>query len=319
MKNLEYKVGIFVISTFIIIALFLSFVAYKKDMFSESYKFVIQTDLGDGLSIGMPVTFSGFEIGKVSDLELRKDGMVYIYIKIPERHIHWMREDSVFVLDKPLIGSPKIQVFSPNLDTATLSENAVVVLYTIDGINEAIQKLQPILVTVKQILKNVEDITFEMSKKDGSLQKTLANIQKITLNLSKKNSAIEMATGNKEDAVHISNIIAELQKSSEHINELLANTNKAIYGQKGLFESINGEDAILGNVNDILREVEIKLRGADEIIEHITKTTANIEGSTRDLSDLRDELEVTIKSTNRLINNIDSKIPFQEQREIELP
>jgi len=77
--------------------------------------------IGRELDDGMPVEFSGFNIGKVEDMELSQEGAVLIKIKIPKRHIKWIRSDSVFSLDKPLIGAPKITVKTKNLNSPELS------------------------------------------------------------------------------------------------------------------------------------------------------------------------------------------------------
>jgi len=100
----EFKVGLFIVSTTIIILAALLYLANEKGFFAKVYTFTLSSKSGDGLTEGMPVVFSGFNIGKVSTLELDDKGLVLIKIKISQRHVKWIKADSAFILYRPLIG-----------------------------------------------------------------------------------------------------------------------------------------------------------------------------------------------------------------------
>ena len=106
----EYKVGVFVIGTAVIILLALLFLAVQKGFFQTSHTYTLSCRTGDGLAVGMPVVFSGFDIGRVHTLELDDKGAVLIKIRVPDKHAKWIRQDSFFVLYRPLIGAARIVV-----------------------------------------------------------------------------------------------------------------------------------------------------------------------------------------------------------------
>ena len=79
----EFKVGLFIVLTAIVILLSLLYLAYEKGFFEKVFTFTLSSKSGDGFTEGMPVVISGFNIGKVHALELNDKGIVLIRIKIP--------------------------------------------------------------------------------------------------------------------------------------------------------------------------------------------------------------------------------------------
>lgn len=287
-KNLEFKVGVFIVVSISLMVSSLVFVAYKKGFFSESYEFHLSSRSGDGLSEGTSVIFSGFEIGKVTKLELAPSGIVLITVKTPMEHSKWIRETSSFVLNKPLMGSPKIIVLTSNLNAKVLPTSKTVEIKTIDGINEAIAKVQPVLERVEGIVRNVEQITGTMSN---------------------KTSLIAMATGRNESGDDLAQILKKSAELSESLRALLdkadtmvGNTNEHLYGKEGM-----------------IKELKSSLKRVDEILKNASKISADTAASTTDLAALRTEIDIAVRNANSLMNEIDSKIPLKAKKEVKLP
>jgi len=152
----EYKVGLFIICTTVIIFLALLYLAREKGFFTTVSTFTLSSKTGEGFTEGMPVVFSGFNIGKVHALELNDKGIVLIKIKIPQRHVKWIKADSSFVLYRPLIGAARIVVTTDNLGSPPMPENKIPEVAIINDINDAIEKVQPLLEKITQIAENLE-------------------------------------------------------------------------------------------------------------------------------------------------------------------
>ena len=86
-QRIEFKVGLFITITSLLIMASIGYVAYKKGVFSKFHTYTLSSQTGENLTEGMPVAVWGFTIGRVSSLELNDQGTVLIQIKIPERHI----------------------------------------------------------------------------------------------------------------------------------------------------------------------------------------------------------------------------------------
>ncbi|MEI7638094.1 MAG: MlaD family protein [Syntrophus sp. (in: bacteria)] len=305
----EWKVGLFIVLTVLFILVGLGYMAYKKGIFQPENTYTLSSRTGDGLSVGMPLFFSGFKIGKIGELELSDKGMVMITVKVPTQHAKWIRSDSKFVLEKPLIGSPKFTVTTLNLSSPLLSSNFIATLKEVNDINDVIQMVQPILDQVAMITDNVERLTGSLADPKGDMSKILKHSEELTRNLSSKKSVLEMAMG---DEKSVQNIHASLQNArniTDQVGKLLKKTDEELYGK----------DGIIPLVIKILRELVTNLDKIGKTLDNVTKISSNTAEATQDLKLFRSEVDSTVNSLNRLINELDKKIPFKSEPKIKLP
>lgn len=288
LKKIEFKVGLFVTITTLLIVAAILFVAYKKDVFTNVYTYTLSTNSGDGITEGLSVEFSGFKIGKVYSLDLNEDGTVLVKIKIPQQHIKWIKKDSTFTLDRPLIGTARIVVTTTNLNSPELPPEKVVPLASVNSVNELLKTVQPIL---------------------KKFDHTAANMEKITASFAGKKSLVEMTIGKQEsiDAIHES--LSKIKDILKNVDVLTAKADEKIYGN----------DGILAQVSAILKDVIGKLKKLDTTIDNVNKISSNAADSTKDLEKTRVELDETIQSIGDLVTEIDKKIPFKKEPKIKLP
>jgi phospholipid/cholesterol/gamma-HCH transport system substrate-binding protein len=294
-KNFEFKVGLFVIITLLLIGASVGYVAFKKDVFSTVYTFTFSSKSGDGFSEGMPLVFAGFQIGKVQSLELSDRGVVLIKIRVPERHIKWTRSDSIFILERPLIGSPKIVVYTENLKSAVLTPEMRPTIFSVDNIDEAIQKFRPILQKVDIILDNVVSIS---------------------TNLSRRKTLLEMAVGDRESVNSINELLKKSKDIGYELDSILKNAHSITQKTD---RDVFGTDGILATIRTILLDISGKLKTLESAIDDVPKITSHVSKATIDLDKLRKDIDTTIDSTNKLIADIGKFLPGKKEREIKLP
>jgi phospholipid/cholesterol/gamma-HCH transport system substrate-binding protein len=316
MQKLELKVGLFLIIASVMIAASIGYVAYKKDFFAQIHTYTLAAKSGEDLTEGMPVVFSGFKIGLVHALELSNDGSVLIRIKIPERHIKWMRTDSAFIVNKPLIGSARIVVVTDNLHSAILSSTQVPEVTNVSDINETIKQARPLLDKVNRIASNVEAITATVAAPEGNIQKMLAHTEKLMNNLAQKKSIVEMAIGDQAslDALYAAmkqtkDITAQVEGILRKADVMAAKTDAMVYGDEGTLPIINKS----------LKDVLVKLQTLNITVDNINKLSTDAAASTTDLKALREQIDATVFSLNELVKEIEQKIPFKKAPEIKLP
>lgn len=305
----ELKVGLFIACTTVIIIVSLLFLAYKKDLFSITHSFTLSSRSGDALTVGMPVVFSGFNIGRVSSLELDDEGMVLIKIKIPERHVKWVKSDSEFILYRPLIGAPRIDVITRNLNSPTLSEESVVALGSVNDINDAIARVQPLLDRITKIADHWEHISSNLADPQGDLNRILGNAQKITTTLSTRKSFLEMAIADKESVESIHEALKKIKDIAIKIDEI---ANKA---DQQLFE----KEGTLPQVNIILKDISQKLQKLDATVDNINKISQDTSDGMKDFRMLRSDIDDAVNAIDDVVRKIDSLISSKRKPEIKLP
>jgi phospholipid/cholesterol/gamma-HCH transport system substrate-binding protein len=316
MQRIEFKVGLFILITSLLIMTSIGYVAYRKGVFSKVYTYTLSSQTGENLTEGMPVAVWGFTIGRVSSLELNDKGIVLIRIKIPERHVRMIRADSKFVLDKPLIGSPRILVQTTDLNGQPLSPQMIPELTESNDINEIIKRAQPIVDKADRIMANVERITANLADPTGDVNRILRDAETLIARFSKKDSLLEIAIGDPESVKSVHDALRKLRDITTKADGILKRVD-AMAGKTD--EELYGRDGVLPQFRGILRDLLAKLAKIDATFDNLNKISAEAADSTKDLKALRNELDETITAIGNLAGEIDRMIPFKTGPEIKLP
>ena len=312
----EFKVGLFIGCTVIIIALALLYLAAGKGVFENMHAFTLSSKSGDGFTEGMPVVFSGFNIGKVQALELNEKGIVLIKIKIPDRHVKWIRSDSTFILYRPLIGSARIVVNTTNLNSPSLDEKKIPEVIMVNDINDTIARIEPVLERVTQIAKNIERLTSNLSDPKGDLNRILGNAEKITSNLATKKSLVEMAVSDEESVKALNDSLKKLKDITTNVDRILAKVDKMADKTDS---EIYGKNGTLPQVNVILRDIVDKLQKLDKTVDNINKISTDTSEGTKNLHILRSDIDDTLKTVVDAVKKLDAIIGVRKAPEFKVP
>jgi len=298
----EFKVGLFVLLTTLLIVSSISYVAYKKGVFETEHAYTLYSISGEGLTEGMPVLFSGFKIGKVTELELNDKGMVIIRISVLDRHTKWLRQNSQFAMVRPVIGTARINVYTDDLAAPPLAADSQSEVLIVDDINELISKAQPIVAKLDQTVANIEQITGNLAAQNDNINKIIGNTEKITATFANKESVAELVLGEKES-------VQSIHESIRHLNSILKNTDEQFHSPEGT----------LALVNNILKDILLKLDKLNTTVDNINQISTNASDSTKDLKVLRNEIDATVTAVKNLSRKIDGFLSSGNPKEINLP
>ncbi len=311
----EFKVGLFIIITTLLILAAIGYVAYKKDVFSKVYTYTLSSSTGENITVGTPVVFWGFNIGKVSSMELTENS-VLIQIKIPERNNRVIRTGSRFVLEKPLLSSSRIIVYTDNLNALPLQATAVPQLTASDDINELLKRVQTIAEKMDRIAGNMTAITGDMADPQGDVSRILKNAESVTSLLAEKESLLEMLVGNKESVKTAREIInagrdvaVRTDGVIRKIDTLTSKADEQLYGGDGVFSLLR----------DILSDLTAKLEKVETTIDNLNEVSGNTADATEELTALRSDIDEAVMAIRVLAEDLDSIIPFKDESEIKLP
>jgi len=312
----EFKVGLFIGCTIIIIAAALLYLAVGKGVFEKMHTFTLSSRSGDGFTLGMPVDFSGFKIGKVQALELNDKGIVLIEIKIPDRHVKWIRSDSAFILYRPLIGSARIVVNTTNLNSPPLDAKNIPAVVIVNDINDAIAKIEPVLEQVTQIADNVERLTRTLSDPKGDLNRVLGNAEKITTNLSSKKSLAEMLISDEESVKALNESLKKLKDITTNVDRILTKVDKMADKTDS---ELYGKAGVLPQVNVILKDVVGKLHKLDKTVDNINNISTDASEGMKDFHILRSDIDDVVNSLDDVVKRLDAIIGSKKSPEFKVP
>lgn len=312
----EFKVGLFIVSTTIIVLLGLSYLAWEKGYFAKVNTFTLSSKSGDGFTEGMPVVFSGFNIGKVSALELNDKGIVLIKIKIPQQHVKWIKADSTFILYRPLIGAARIVVITNNLNSLPMPSEKIADVEIVNDINDVIKKVQPLLDKITQLAENLEHLSKNLADPKGDLNRILSNAEKITTTLAKKKSLLEMAIGDEESVKAVHDALKKLKDITTGIDSVLKKVDKMADKTD---EQLYGKDGTLPQINIILKDVIKKLEKLDATVDNINKISKDTSEGVKDFSILRSDIDDAVNAIDEIAKKLDGIISSKKNPEFKLP
>lgn len=309
MNKLHFKVGIFAVSVVLLGAGFLLYLLHARGFFDGTYQLQLAATTADNVVPGVPLTFSGIQIGQVTSLGLNDGGGIVIRVELPLLHAKWLKEDSNFTLDKPIVGGAKIRVESPHLDAPALPNNSTMLLLTSD-----ITKDIPILVErFKVILANVEHLT----RPGGEINATLANTKKITERMTGEYGVMEGILGSKEKARALTDALDKTRTLMIKLDGIAAKTDQWLFAKEGVADNTR---VALTQIRGLLTDAQTSLKKADEVLKNAVDISANVNSSTQDLGQLRSEVDDAVRRASNLVNEISRKWPFAPKNpEVKLP
>lgn len=312
----ELKVGLFIGCTAIIIVLALLYLAAGKGVFEKMHTFTLSSKSGDGFTEGMPVVFSGFNIGKVEALELNDKGIVLIKIKIPDRHVKWIRSNSVFILYRPLIGSARIMVNTGNFESPPFDSNKIPEVTIVNDINDAIAKIEPVLERVTHIAENIDRLTRNLSDPKGDLNRVLGNAEKITSNFAAKKSLVEMVVSDEESVKALNDSLKKLKDITTNVDRILTKVDKMADKTDS---ELYGKEGVLPQVNVMLKDVVGKLQKLDKTVDNINKISTEASEGMKDVHILRSDIDDVVNALDDVVKKLDAIIGSKKAPEFKVP
>ena len=314
-RNLQFRVGLLLGLTIMVAAGFIIYALYARGVFEATQRLTLVSDNAEGVSIGMDLTFSGFPIGRVQRIALGEDGRARIEIDIPRKDARWLRNSSIFTLERGIVGGARIRAFTGNLQDDPLPDNAE------RGVlrGDTQEEIPRMVATLRSVLENVE----QMTGADGSLQASLANVRKATERLGGRHGALGAVLGNEDDAKKViaaidraNALLASLGGVSRRIDGAVARADQRILGDGGV---VDGTQRAVNQANTILNELRESLKRVDRILADAQAVSGNAKAATTDLAALRAEVDASVRKVSGLIDEINRKWPFQRESEIRLP
>jgi phospholipid/cholesterol/gamma-HCH transport system substrate-binding protein len=308
MNKLHFKVGLFAAASLLLAGAFVVYLLHARGFFEDTFHLQLAASSADGVAPGVPVVFSGIEIGRVTTLGLNDSGGIIIRTEFLGRNAKWLKENSTFTLDKPIVGGAKIRVDSPDLDAPALPDNSTMLLLTSD-----ISKEIPALVErVKAILANVEHLT----RKDGEINATLANVKTVTGRMTGEYGMLEGLLGSPEKARTVTDSLDKTRALITKLDSMTAKTDQWLFAKDGVAEHTRES---LAQVRLMLNDAQASLKKADAVMANAVEISANVKDGTQDLAALRAEIDDAVRKANALVNELNKKWPFARDPEVKLP
>lgn len=291
----KIAVGIFVILFTLLFAGLTYMILLKKGVFDEKTAFNAYTKSAEIIYVGMPIRYSGFEIGSITDITLTDGGIVHIAFSINNQHLKWVRRTTVLQLEKPLLGSPTINLLT-SLDAPQAEPDATLVFIVRDDINAMIQRFEPVVKNLQNIAEALEILLGELASEKHVLFNTLKNMEVFSGRLVQERAMLTSLTGDDNATVTVTETIRELNAM---VKELHANV-------------VTPSGERMEQIRAILLDVQTKLRTLDGTVNAVG-------GYEEELIKLRGDVRTGMEKTNRLLDRVNTMMGEAKPESAVLP
>ena len=300
-KHVEAKALFLLVLIGALIVAFFLYVMYARGVFEKTQELVLVADDSSGVIPGMDMTFAGFPIGRVRQVELGKDGKVNILVDIAKNDAKWLRTTSVFTLESSVVGETRLRAYSGVLTDPPLPDHAQRPVLR----GDAAAEIPRLMATARTLLENLETMT----RADSHIGNTLANVDALSGRLSGRYGVLGTALGGDAEA-------EKLLQTLHRVDALLAKTDQRVFGKKGVMDDAQGA---IRELNGLLADARGTLQKADGVLAEAQAVAKNAHTATDDLGRLRGEVDASLRKVNRLVDEINRKWPFKQDTEIKLP
>lgn len=309
MRHINLAVGLFVVTVLATIITSVGYLLKAKGAFDEHYPYDFYTESAQSFEVGMPILFSGFQVGVIDKIALTDKGKVHIDFSVNEKNRRWLTQNSTLTLKKPLIGSPYIELHA-QMGAPLLPANSTLPMTVSDDINDIITKLEPTVNRLIAIVKDLHIITQSLANKDGALMKSMNHIEIFSQKLAESDSLLTAMTGTPKTSKAMIDSVMKIKQLVFSAEGTLKNVDQLVKGMQG--KVVNPSGQILEKVDLILKDITSKLNRLQGAVDAIGD-------SDKDIVKMREQILISIERSHRLIDQVDSILNKPKSGSLELP
>lgn len=305
--NVELKAAALLLLFVLLVGSAALYLLYARGAFEPTQRLVLIAEDSEGVRVGMDLTFAGFPVGRVRDIELGADGQARILVDVPRKDARWLRETSVFTLTRSVVGGANLRAYTGLPEGPELADGAQRPVL----IGDTAAEMPKLVSAMRELIDNLTRLTAG----DGPLAASLANIQVLTEKLNGPRGAAGLLLGNEADTKKLSEAVARTNALLARLDGIAARADAQVLGPDGL---VRESRATIQQLNAMLLEARGTLRKVDGLLEQAQGIAGDVKGATTDLGALRQEVDATVRKLEQMVDEVNRRWPFARDNELKL-
>ena len=272
----EIKTAILVLSGILMFIVGFSYLKSNNIFSSDRTFFAIYDDI-EGVSVGTPVTVSGFNVGSIQDISFYQNTMDILVKFRVENKVKFSKNSVAQIYETGLIGGKALAILPNNGPLAqsgdTLRSSIAPGLTELvnDKLSPLQEKIESTFVSADSLLKNINNVLDVNSQ--NQIKESFSQLSDLAINL-------------KESAENLNSII---NSNEIKINDIVSNVDNFSSNFSSLSNSFSDVEVIIGNLTKTSNNL-------NSIIDEISSGDGNFNQLIYDDS--------MIKSLNEASNNL---------------
>jgi len=319
-KYAQQVVGFFLLASVLALVAVLVFMGANQRWFARNYSFFSRFNSADGITVGMAIKLKGFEIGKVTGVELTYSNRVKVAVDIYSDYISKIRPDSVLELSvSPLgIGSGSMNLlpgvnmlpameensFLPSSDStlgkAFMTQGLVDKPQVNDPVTSIITQVAPLLTdlhtTTDLVNRALGDYNGAVEGKANNQIAGLLTASRDTL--AKVTQAVTTSAGNADALMtNLNSIASDVSRLTSQLQDPRGLIPKLLDPQGSLKTLLDDKNVLFNQITSILGQV-------NSTLVEVKGLTAYLNRSTPQISSLVEDARQTIKKTGDVMEGL---------------
>lgn len=313
--HVEFKATLLLVLLLVLVLGAAGFLLYARGVFEQTQTLVLRADDAEGVTVGMDMTFAGFPIGRVRRIELGADGGARIIVDVPTKDAHWLRESSVFTMERSVVGATRIRAYSGVMEDPPLPPDA----------ERSVLK-GDVMADVPRLMSRVSDLLdnlVAMTADDAPLSGSLRHLESVMTTVQGPKGVLGLAMGNDADRDKVVRaldetqaLMARLTQVADRTDRLVTHADEQVFGEAGLARDAQ---ASLKELHGLLSDARQSLQRLDAVLVEAQGIASNTRAATVDLGVLRTEIESSLRRVDALMRDVQRKWPFARDTEVKLP
>ncbi|WP_191963424.1 MlaD family protein [Pseudotamlana haliotis] len=304
----EVKTAILVISGIILFIFGFNFLK-GQNLLDSAKTYYTEFENVEGLVSSTPVTISGLNVGKVSDISFKNDGSGKLSIELLiENDFEFSKNSTAELYDTGLLGGKAVAII-PAFDGAETAETGDVLKSRVkEGMIDLVgEKLEPIQEQAKKMITNMNVLIGSLNEvlnpeAKESLKASIAELSQTMTALKKTSQSLnQIVSGNQK---HLDNVLS----NADEITTNFADVSKSLADS----DIIGDLEATLGNFNLLMMNLQNGQGSMGKLLKDETLYN-NLEGATAELEELIRDIKLHPNRYTRILSK--REIPYEENEE----
>lgn len=200
--------------------------AKVQGLVGAKFSFQIQTDSGVDLFQGMKVTYKGFRLGKLADLELLPDGKVVGRVDIQQERASFFTKGATLKVSKEKIITSELVLQPGEQSQALMPPNDAIPIVRESVANDLANRVDPLLTKVNLLLEQLADpnlgVQATLTQSRGTMHETSQLLLKIN---DPSNGLPQVLIQTRDTMGATQQLINQLNDQAKGITPTLTNAN----------------------------------------------------------------------------------------------
>jgi ABC-type transporter Mla subunit MlaD len=249
--------------TVLAMTLVISYLAFLKGSFESRLRLSFHVESAGSLFEGMKINYKGFEVGKLTQLELTPRGDVRGQVEIRAQHAAFFTLGSTLKISKEKIVTAELLLQRDESQNEVLAENANIPIVRDDLAADLTKRLDPLLQKFQQLLTQLAD------PKVG-----------VQANLQQSRQVISHTIKTLDEATHAMQVISDEQKGLPAVLSQTRDTMQALQPTANqATETLKELQKTLTQTTGTLAQTSKTLDNADNLIQSVDATVQDIQAA----------------------------------------